>query len=132
MKKTIITSVLGLSALLFSIGSQAAIEDRLESALAGVCASVEADDQVRFRKKVNDVRRNFNLRIRDFYEGVSCQGKTLIEYAIEKNAEGVGSYVARRIASEADTLKASNGQSVSQWINANGHAGHPIAKALVD
>lgn len=132
MKKTIIASIFGASTLLFSVASQAGVEERLERSLAGICATVEADDQMRFRKKVNDVRRSFNLRIRGFYEGVSCEGKSLIEYAIEKNAEGVGSYVARRIASEADTLKASNGQSVSQWINTNGHAGHPIAKALAD
>ncbi|CAM3671394.1 DUF3718 domain-containing protein [Rheinheimera salexigens] len=86
---------------------------------ASMCDYVAADDKNRLRKVLSDQR----LRLRNVYEGIFCDGNSLIRYAFINNAADVGEFIIKQLPSSA---VADSGDIA--WAEANGHN----ASALLD
>lgn len=60
---------------------------------ASMCDYVKADDKNRLRKVLSDYR----LRLRNIYEGVTCNGDSLVRFAIKNNAADVGEFIVKQL-----------------------------------
>jgi hypothetical protein len=87
---------------------------------ASMCDYVKADDKNRFRKLLSDNR----LRLRNIYDGVMCDGASLIRHAVKSNAAGAGEFIIKQLP--AAQISASGDIA---WAEAN-HAGSALIAVL--
>ncbi|MBN7821790.1 DUF3718 domain-containing protein [Bowmanella yangjiangensis] len=126
MKKSALV-LLGLASLAVSPLSVADINDDLQN----ICTIVKNDDKAELRKKVKQVQDDYNLRLGDYYEGISCGGQSLIRYSMENNAAEVGTFMIKKM-SKTDLQKVEkDGMALQQWAEANGHIATSIGQELV-
>jgi D-alanyl-D-alanine carboxypeptidase len=88
-----------------------------EQLAASMCDYVKADDKNRFRKLLSDNR----LRLRNIYDGVVCDGLSLIRFAVKNNAAGAGEFIikqlpAAQITASGDIAWAESNQAGSALI----------------
>ncbi len=57
------------------------------------CAYVRDNDTVRLQNKMRELR----IRMRDVYTSIRCNGASLIQFALQRNAHDVGSFIARSV-----------------------------------
>ncbi|MGI5308030.1 DUF3718 domain-containing protein [Rheinheimera sp. WS51] len=82
---------------------------------------VPADDKNRLRKVLSDQR----LRLRNVYEGILCNGDSLIRFSFINNAESAGEFIIKQLPS---SLVADSGDIA--WAEANGYAGSALLEVL--
>jgi hypothetical protein len=87
---------------------------------ASMCDYVKADDKNRFRKLLSDNR----LRLRNIYDGVMCDGASLVRHAVKNNAAGAGEFIIKQLP--AAQISASGDIA---WAEAN-HAGSALIAVL--
>jgi hypothetical protein len=58
-----------------------------------LCDYTKANDRSKIRKKL----KHFKMKIRKIYEGITCDGKTLHQFAIASNAEDVVKFYETKI-----------------------------------
>lgn len=87
---------------------------------ASMCDYVKADDKNRFRKLLSDNR----LRLRNIYDGVMCNGHTLVRFSIVSNAAGAGEFIIKQLPA---ALISSSGDIA--WAEAN-HSGSALIAVL--
>ncbi|MCL1145089.1 DUF3718 domain-containing protein [Shewanella sp. 10N.261.52.F9] len=93
---------------------------------ANICNYVQADDKNRLRKKLKESR----VKLRNIYNGVSCNGDSLLRTALKSGSNKVGTFVAKRLpASELGSAEA-DGQTIVAWAESNGHSGSEITTAI--
>lgn len=127
MLKVVKTSIaIAIAATAVSMPAQASVED----ALANICTIVQANDKGELRKKMRVVQKDFNLKLHDYYSGVTCNGNSLIKTAINNNAVEVGTLLVKKMRKADLQAPEQDGQTLSAWIQANGHDASPIAQAL--
>jgi hypothetical protein len=80
-------------ALVASMGITSIQAKDLNTALAGICAHVKADDKTRLRKKLKEN----HIKLRAIYDGITCSGSNLIEYAIKNDSGNVGKYMVGKM-----------------------------------
>ncbi|HEX5794073.1 MAG TPA: DUF3718 domain-containing protein, partial [Rheinheimera sp.] len=88
---------------------------------ASMCDYVAADDKNRLRKVLSDYR----LRLRNIYDGVVCNGESLIRHAFKSNAADVGEFIAKQLPGSAIE---SAGDIA--WAEANGFSASPLLAVL--
>lgn len=88
---------------------------------ASMCDYVAADDKNRLRKVLSDYR----LRLRNIYDGVVCNGESLIRHAFKSNAADVGEFIAKQLPGSA----VSDSGDI-QWAEANGYGASPLLAVL--
>lgn len=88
MKKIII----GLS-LLMSTSATASLEDSLQN----ICTIVQANDVTELRKKERSVRNDYNLQIRDYFDGIICTGEDMVLFAYRSGSSDVLEYLLKRL-----------------------------------
>lgn len=88
---------------------------------ASMCDYVAADDKNRLRKVLSDYR----LRLRNVYDGVVCNGDSLIRHAFKNNAADVGEFIAKQLPAAAIV---SSGDIA--WAESNGFASSPLIAVL--
>ncbi|SEI08751.1 Protein of unknown function [Rheinheimera pacifica] len=88
---------------------------------ASMCDYVAADDKNRLRKVLSDYR----LRLRNIYDGVVCNGESLIRHAFKSNAADVGEFIVKQLPGSA--VGASGDIA---WAEANGFAASPLLAVL--
>lgn len=88
---------------------------------ASMCDYVAADDKNRLRKVLSDYR----LRLRNVYDGVVCNGDSLIRHAFKNNAADVGEFIAKQLPAAAI---ASSGDIA--WAESNGFGSSPLIAVL--
>ncbi len=91
-----------------------------EQLAASMCDYIKADDKNRFRKILSDNR----LRLRNIYDGIMCDGTSLIRYSIAQKAVGAGEFIIKQLP--ASQITASGDIA---WAEAN-HAGSPLIAIL--
>ena len=102
----------------------------VEDALANICTIVEANDKGELRKKLRKVQNDFNLKLHNYYSGVSCNGESLIRTAIKNDSVDVGTLLVKKMR-KADLANAeADGQTLQAWIQANGFDASPIAQEV--
>lgn len=115
---SIVCSAMVAGAMLFS--PVASADQQLA---ASMCDFVAADDRNRFRKVLSDYR----LRLRNIYDGVVCNGESLIRHAFRNDANDVGEFIIRQLPG---SQLADSGDV--EWAQANGFGDTPLFASLQD
>lgn len=89
--------------------------------VVSICNFVAADDKSRLRKKL----RNSKVKLRNIYDGIACDGMTLLQFAMKKNSNNVGKYIVKRLPSG----KLAKGRDL-KWADENGFADSDITAAI--
>jgi hypothetical protein len=129
MLKIVKTSILAAVATLSFTGSAHA---DINDALANICNIVTADDKGELRKKMRTVQSDFRLKLKDYYNGVSCSGQSLIRTAIQNNAVEVGTLLVKNMPSRDLQQPEQDGKTLQAWIAENGYEKNPIAAELAE
>ena len=87
---------------------------------ASMCDYVKADDKNRFRKLLSDNR----LRLRNIYDGVMCDGNSMIRHAVINKAAGAGEFIIKQLPAAQITASGDIG-----WAESN-HAGSALIAVL--
>lgn len=123
LKNKIVLASVFLSALSVSIQANASIEDEL----ANICNVVKANDKGELRKKIKNVQNDYKLRLGDYYDGISCDGNSLIRTAILNEAVDAGELLVKKMPRKKLREPEQDGVELVAWIETNGLAGNPIA-----
>lgn len=113
------TLLCGAAVTLTLVAAPAAVAD--DQLAASMCDYVAADDKNRLRKVLSDYR----LRLRNIYDGVVCNGESLIRHAFKSNANDVGEFIVKQLPGSA---VADSGDIA--WAEANGFAASPLLAVL--
>lgn len=89
--------------------------------VASICDYVATDQKSRLRKKLKESR----VKLRNIYSSISCNGMSLIRFAVDKNSVDIGVFIVKKIPAS----KLSSFGDVA-WAEANGHAGSEIIAKL--
>ena len=99
--------------------SKPAVAD--DSLVLSICNFVAADDKNRLRKKL----KSSKVKLRNIYDGVVCNGLTLLQFSMQKEANNVGKYIVKRLPSS----KLKSGNELA-WAQDNGFAESEIVAAI--
>ncbi|MFC3120449.1 DUF3718 domain-containing protein [Agaribacter flavus] len=110
----------------FSFSASASIED----ALANICTIVKTDDKSELRKKMKNVRNSFALKLGDYYDGISCNGNSLIRTAMLNEALQTGTLLVKKMPKSQLNKPENDGVKLSDWIAQNGLSDNPIAQVV--
>lgn len=128
MLKKILIPLLVIAPLTVSTSANAEIE----AALANICEIVKTDDKGELRKKMKNVRSNYQLQLRDYYNGISCGGNSLIKLAILNNAVEAGTLLVKKMPKKLLAEPESDGKTLQAWIGEQGLSDNAVAKELLD
>ncbi|WP_394131314.1 DUF3718 domain-containing protein [Shewanella maritima] len=117
-----------VAALLVASSVSTPVVANTDQLVANICDYVKSDDKNRLRKKLKESR----VKLRNIYDGVSCDGGSLLRTAYNSNAVTVGEFIAKRLSSKELTAPEPDGQTILDWANANGHGGSSITAAIND
>ncbi|QYK02159.1 DUF3718 domain-containing protein [Shewanella psychrotolerans] len=120
---TTIAVVIAASAYTYTVPVHADANDQLA---ANICNYVHADDKNRLRNKLKETR----VKLRTVYQALTCEGDSLLRFAIKSGANDVGSFVAKRLSTSDLVAKEADGKTVVEWAEANGHGGSEITAAI--
>ncbi|ASJ97811.1 MULTISPECIES: DUF3718 domain-containing protein [Shewanella] len=112
-----------IAASVYTVPAPVQANDQL---VANICNYVQADDKNRLRKKLKEAR----VKLRNVYEGVACEGDSLLRFAMKSGANDVGEFMAKRLSTEDLSVKEADGMTVVEWAEGNGHGGSPITAAI--
>jgi len=91
-----------------------------EQIAASMCDYIKADDKNRFRKVLTENR----LRLRNIYDGVLCDGLSMVRFAVKHNAAGVGEFIIKQLPASQI-----NGSGDIGWAESN-NASSPLIAVL--
>jgi len=91
-----------------------------EQIAASMCDYIKADDKNRFRKVLSENR----LRLRNIYDGVVCDGLSMVRFAVKSNSAGVGEFIIKQLP--ASQINSSGDVA---WAEAN-NAASPLVAVL--
>ncbi|WP_102794321.1 DUF3718 domain-containing protein [Bowmanella denitrificans] len=104
----------------------------LNADLQNICTIVKNNDKSELRKKMKKVRDDYNLKLGDYYDGISCENQSLIRYAMMNNSDDAGEYMVKSMSRGDLSKPEKDGQTIEQWAEANGHLKTATGVALVD
>jgi hypothetical protein len=129
MLKIVKTSIAIATATLFFTGNvHADISDELQN----ICTIIKADDKGELRKKMKRVQSDFNLKLKDYYTAVRCDGNSLIRTALLNNAEKTGTLMVKKMPKGDLSAPEEDGKTVLAWATENGLSTSPIVTVLKD
>ena len=127
MLKIVKTSIaIATASLIFAGNAQADVGEALQN----ICTIVKADDKGELRKKMKRVQSDYNLKLKDYYTGVSCGGNSLIRTAMLNNAEKTGTLMVKKMPKRDLKAPEKDGKTVLIWASENGLDASPIVAAL--
>ncbi|MCO4322620.1 DUF3718 domain-containing protein [Aliidiomarina quisquiliarum] len=88
----------------------------------GLCSAVVADD----RQRMRTILSNHNIRLRNVFTNVRCNGYSLLQFAITAEAIDVGEMLIRLLPTSAIEGDKINGESVIHWAEKAGYASSPV------
>jgi hypothetical protein len=127
MLKLVKTTIAIATISLFTMGNAQA---ELSEALQNICTIVKADDKGELRKKMKLVQSDYNLKLKDYYTGVSCGGNSLIRTAMLNNAVKTGTLIVKKMPKSDLGAPEKDGKTVIDWASENGLDASPIVTAL--
>ena len=116
---------MAMAALLVAGGmaKEAVASDML---VANICEYVKSDDRNLLRKKLKESR----LKLRQVYDGIKCDGHSLVRFAMVSGANESGEFIVSRLPSSQLEKAESDGMTVQAWAESHGHGSSPITAAL--
>ena len=129
MLKIVKTSIaIATMSLLTAGNAQADVGEALQN----ICTIVKADDKGELRKKMKRVQSDYNLKLKDYYTGVTCGGNSLIRTAMLNNSEETGTLMVKKMPKRDLKAPEKDGKTVLIWASENGLDASPIVTALND
>jgi len=122
----IVNVSIATASLIFAGNVQADINDALQN----ICTIVKADDKGELRKKMKRVQSDYNLKLKDYYTGVSCDGDSLIRTAMLNNSEETGTLLVKKMPRGYLKAPEKDGKTVLDWASENGFDSSPIVTAI--
>ncbi|MFC3093455.1 DUF3718 domain-containing protein [Alteromonas sediminis] len=113
-----------------SVGFAMPAQADINEALANICTIVQADDKGELRKKMRTVQSDYKMKLRDYYDGITCNGNSLIRTALLSNAVETGTLMVKKMPSRTLGEPENDGKTLSAWIQEQGLDGNAIASAL--
>ncbi len=104
----------------------------IESSLANICDIVKSNDKSELRRKMRTVQNDYGAKLRDYYSGITCNGKSLIKLAIINDAEDAGTLLVKKMPKSALREEEHDGSSLKAWIDDQGLQDNPVSQALLD
>jgi len=86
-----------------------------------ICNYIATNDKNRLRKKL----RTSKIKLRNVYDGLTCNGLSLLQFSMKKDAVSLGLYIVKRLPSSH--LK--NSPEIN-WANRNGFSDSKIIKSI--
>jgi hypothetical protein len=86
-----------------------------------ICSYIAANDKNSLRKTLSDSK----IRIKNVYDGVSCDGLPMVRFAIKHNAAETGEFIVKQLPS---SQVASSGDI--EWAQSNGFASSAVIEAI--
>lgn len=126
LSKILVATTILSSISMLSQSANAAIEDEL----ANICNIVKANDKSELRKKLKGVQSNFNLRLSDYYDGITCDGNSLIRTALLSDAADTGVFLVKKLSKSKLNEPEYDGMLLSAWIDAKGLSNSLIANEV--
>jgi hypothetical protein len=129
MLKIVKTSIaITMTSFIFAGNAQADVGEALQN----ICTIVKADDKGELRKKMKRVQSDYNLKLKDYYTGVTCGGNSLIRTAMLKNSEKTGTLMVKKMPKGDLKAPEKDGKTILIWASENGLDASPIVAALND
>ena len=129
MLKIVKTSIAVANVSLMMSGT---VHADINDALQNICTIVKADDKGQLRKKMKKVKSDFNLKLRDYYSGITCGGNSLIRTAMQNNAVKTGTLLVKKMPKSDLSAPEQDGKTVLAWASENGLDGSEIVAVLND
>jgi hypothetical protein len=102
----------------------------INTALANICNIVQSDDESELRKKMRNVQSNFSMKLSDYYDGISCNGNSLIRTALLSNAVEAGTLLVKKMPKSKLGEPEQDGMLLTDWIASNGLEASAIAAVV--
>ncbi len=116
--------------LLFFVATTAAIIPTKSYAnndiAEGLCSAIVADD----RQRMRTILSNNNMRLRNIFSGVRCNGYSMLQFAITAEAVDVGEMLIRQLPVRSIEEDLINGQSVMQWAESAGYGSSLVLQVV--
>ena len=129
MLKVVKTSIaIAATSLIMTGTAQADVNEALQN----ICTIVKADDKGQLRKKMKKVQSDYNLKLQDYYSGVSCGGQSLIRTAMLNNAVEAGTLLVKKMPKKSLAEPEQDGKTLQAWVTEQGLADNPVATVLAD
>lgn len=93
-----------------------------------ICSYIEVDNKSRLRK----VLKANNIRIRNIYDSVMCDGQTMLRFAITSEANSVGGFIVSKLPVVTLNSAEANGKTLVQWADEFGHSASPVVAIARD
>ncbi|UAA38389.1 DUF3718 domain-containing protein [Paraneptunicella aestuarii] len=120
---------LALAGVIFGLSCPSMADPSLE--LANICTIIKNNDKSELRKKLKKVQKEYKLKLSDFYAGISCEGNSMIRHAMSTSASDAGEYLVSQMRKSDLEQAESDGKTILQWAEENGHIASPVGSALV-
>jgi hypothetical protein len=114
-KYTIITA----AALSLCLTTQASAD--INESLQNICTIVKSDDKRELRRKMKSVQSDYNLKLRDYYSGITCGGKSLIKSSFEYDSIETGTLLIKKMP-KGDLSEPEHDSAgvILEWASSNG------------
>lgn len=119
-----------LIAATFGVSGMA--QANVNDALANICTIVQADDKSELRKKMRAVEADYRLKLKDYYDGITCSGNSLIRTALLNGAVKSGSLLVKKMPKSDLSAPEADGKTLTAWVTENGLQESPIAQLLAN
>lgn len=121
---------LALVGVLFALSMPSMADPSME--LANICTIIKNNDKSELRKKLKKVKKEYKLRLGDFYAAISCQGNSMIRHAMSNSAGDAGEYLVSQMKKSDLKRAEGDGKTIIQWAEENGHIASVVGSALVE
>lgn len=88
----------------------------------GLCTAISADD----RQRLRTILSNHNVRIRNVFSSIRCNGQSMLQFAITAEADEVGEMLIRQLPVRAIEEDLIDGKSVLEWAEQAGYASSAV------
>ncbi|MBU2879245.1 DUF3718 domain-containing protein [Aliiglaciecola lipolytica] len=102
----------------------------INSTLMNICTIVVSDDSSDLRNKIEEVNKHYRLKLRHYYNSISCDGQSLIRAAIINDAYQTAELLIKKLPKLNLRLPESDGKTLQQWIDDKNLSDSPIAITL--
>jgi hypothetical protein len=122
MKKlSTVISIAILSGGLYSVPAHS-----FDNVAEAMCNYVVADHKSRFR----DQLRSKRIKLKKVYKEISCNGHSLLRFAMIKEAHQVGQFIVKRLPASLIKRPEADGVTVYNWAISNGKESSAIGQAI--
>lgn len=123
MVRVLATCLVGI---LLTMQSPVLAKQSGENIARQVCSVISADNL----KALDNIIDRHNLRLRNLYNGVRCNGYSILQFAVTAEAIDVGLQLTQRLPEQALANDSVNGQHLVTWANRTGYGSSPVVEAV--